>query len=226
MRRLREHRSPGTGLGPQHVVNLFGIGAVEERNEVQQYLVVMERLDGSLRDVLDGYLAKARQPPLEQALKWLLETAQGVAECHEANVVHSDVKAANVLVDAQRRVKVSDLGAGRVTRALSATASVGGSTAAGNSRGSALWLASELVDDPSNMPSRATDTYAWAVLAWEVLTCRLPFHGADGVLAVDISRPKHMISIVSGALRPDLAAVRPDAPPAVVFDDVTNGYVP
>ena len=70
MRRLREHRSPATGLTPQHVVNLFGIGAVEERGEVQQYLVVMERLEGSLRDVLDKYLAKGRQPPLAQALQW------------------------------------------------------------------------------------------------------------------------------------------------------------
>jgi len=31
MRRLREHRSPATGLAPQHVVNLFGIGATEDR---------------------------------------------------------------------------------------------------------------------------------------------------------------------------------------------------
>ena len=160
MRRLREHRSPATGLAPQGVVNLFGIGAHEEHGEVQKYLVVMERLDKSLRETLDGYLAKARQPPLEQALRWLLETAQGLAECHEANVVHSDVKAANTLLDKARRAKIGDLGAGRVTRGVSATASLAGSTNAGNARGSVLWLASELVDEPSNMPSKASDVYA------------------------------------------------------------------
>ena len=132
----------------------------------------MERLEGSLRDVLSGYLAKARQPPLEQALQWLLDTARGLAECHEAQVVHSDVKAANVLVDAQRRAKIADLGAGRVTRALSATASLVGSTAGGNARGSMLWLASEQMDDPSLQPSKASDVYAWACTAFEILSVR------------------------------------------------------
>jgi serine/threonine protein kinase len=154
-------------------VNLFGIGAITEKNgEASSYIVVMERLDASLRDTLDKYLAKGRQPPLEQALRWLLETAQGLAECHEANVVHSDVKAANTLLTARREAKIGDLGAGRVTRGLSATASLGGSTASGNARGSVLWLSSELVDDQFNMPSKASDTYAWAVMAWEILSVR------------------------------------------------------
>ena len=134
----------------------------------------MERLSGSLRDVLDSYLSKGRQPPLEQALQWLLDTARGLAECHEAQVVHSDVKAANVLVDKARRAKIADLGAGRVTRALSATASLVGSTAGGNARGSMLWLASELLDDPGMLPSKASDVYAWACTAHEILSCRLP----------------------------------------------------
>jgi hypothetical protein len=218
MRRLREHRSPASGLPPQHVVTLFGIGAVEDprSGETDKYLVVMERLEGSLRDVLDGYLARARQPPLEHALRWLLETAQGLAECHEANVVHSDVKAANTLIDAARHAKIGDLGAGRVTRGLSATASLAGSTAGGNARGSVLWLASELVDDPSNLPSKASDVYAWACMAFEILSCRLPYHDDKGVLVTDINTLKNMFAIVSGKLRPDLAAVRADAPPAVV----------
>ena len=82
MRRLREHRSAKTGLAPQHVVNIFGIGVDAERNgETKQYLVVMERLQGSLRAALDAYLEKGRQPPLEQALQWLAQTAAGLAEC-------------------------------------------------------------------------------------------------------------------------------------------------
>ena len=48
------------------------------------------------------------------------------------------------------------------------------------------------------------------------MTCRLPYHGADSVLVVDIGALRHMMKIVTGALRPDMAALRPDAPPAVV----------
>lgn len=213
MRRLREHK-------PRFVVTLFGISAtLDTLGNCDRYLVVMERLGGgSLRALLDGYLARGRRPPLAQALQWLLDTARGLSECHEAGVVHSDVKAANVLLDGARRAKLGDLGSGRVTRGLSASASALAitTTEAGAGRSSVLWLASELVDDPKQLPSTFSDVFAWAVMAWEVLSCRLPFHGADGVLTVDILRPRVMMDLVSGVLRPDMAAVRPDAPHAVV----------
>jgi hypothetical protein len=211
MRRLREHR-------PQHIVSIYGIGVDAASNgEAKQYLVVMERLEGSLRAVLDSYLSKGRQPPLLQALQWLLQSARGLFECHEANVVHSDIKAANTLVDKRREAKIGDLGAGRVTRGLSATASLAGSSASGNARGSVLWLSSELIDDPEVLPSKQSDVFAWAVLCWEVLTCRLPYHSSDGQLLVNVAAPKHLMAIAAGTLRPDLAAVRPDAPPSIVF---------
>ena len=169
MRRLSEHRSPGAPAGqgsPRHVVRIFGIGVHEDGGGLDKFMVVMERLEGSLRTVLDGYLEKARQPSLAQALQWLLDTARGVAECHEANVVHSDIKAANTLVSKGRTAKIGDLGAGRVTRGLSATASLAGSTAAAGARGSVLWLASELVDEPSMLPSKSSDAFAWGIMAW------------------------------------------------------------
>jgi len=79
-----------------------------------------------------------------------------------------------------------------------------------------LWLSSELIDDPDVLPSKQSDVFAWAVLCWEVLTCRLPYHDSDGLLLVNVAAPKHMMAIAAGALRPDLTVVRPDAPPAIV----------
>ena len=253
MRRLREHRSPKTGFGPQRVVNLFGIGAVEEGGEVQKYLVVartpehtptqlpppahrhsltpafiprrsrpachshpnpmqMERLEGSLRELLDSYNSKGRQPPLEQALTWLLQTSAGLAECHEANVVHSDIKAANTLVDKKRDAKIGDLGAGRVTRGISATASLSG-TSSGSARGSVLWLASELVDEPSLQPSKQSDVYAWGIMAHEILSCRLPYHRADGSLAVDVTSLKNMTAMLVPRTNSAAANRQPPPPP-------------
>jgi hypothetical protein len=213
MRRLREHKT-------KYVVTLFGISATLDALGVcDRYLVVMERLGGgSLRALLDGYLARGRRPPLAQALQWMLDTARGVAECHEASVVHSDVKAANIFLDDSRRAKLGDLGSGRVTRGLSASASAVAvtSTEAGAGRSSVLWLSSELVDDPKQQPSTFSDVFAWAVTAWEILSCQLPYHNANGVLVVDIMRPRIMMDLVSGELRPDISALRPDAPHAVV----------
>jgi hypothetical protein len=219
MRRLREHGG-GTGNAgglPRNVVLLYGIGAQEDGNGVSQYLVVMERMGGCLRDVLDGYLAANRQPALSRALGWLLEMALGVAECHEARVVHGDIKAANVLLaERTREAKLGDLGMARVSRGLSDTLSKGTARVSGNARGSPLWVAPELVEDPDVLPGPATDVYAWAVTAWEVLTCRYPYHSAEGVPTVNIERLQSRLDLVSGKLRPDLTAVRADAPPRVV----------
>jgi serine/threonine protein kinase/sugar lactone lactonase YvrE len=217
MRRLREHLNSVTKRPPKNVCVLFGIGAVETTNgEVSHYLVVMERLQGSLRELLDSYLKKGRQPPLDQALNWLRDVAHGISECHDANVVHSDIKAANVLLTKKREAKVGDLGAGRVTRDVSSTASVINSTGGNVVRGSLPWLSSELIDDQSMQPSKASDVYAWACVCWEIFTCRIPYHNDAGELVQDLTKLRNLTAIVTGKMRPDLSVLRPDAPPSIV----------
>jgi len=77
MRRLRD--SNPLGRRPEHIVLLYGIGAVEDASgHVSQYLVVMERLKSSLREVLDKYNAKKRLPGLDTALHWVLGCAKGL----------------------------------------------------------------------------------------------------------------------------------------------------
>jgi serine/threonine protein kinase/sugar lactone lactonase YvrE len=217
MRRLREHLNSVTRQFPKNICVLFGIGAVETPNgDVSHYLVVMERLQGSLRELLDSYLKKGRQPPLDQALNWLRDVANGISECHDANVVHSDIKAANVLLTKKREAKVGDLGAGRVTRDVSSTASVINSTGGNVVRGSLPWLSSELIEDQSMQPSKASDVYAWACFCWEILSCRIPYHNELGELVVDLTKLRNINAIVTGKLRPDLSLLRPDAPSSIV----------
>ncbi len=51
---------------------------------------------------------------------------------------------------------------------------------------------------------------------WEILTTRLPYHDAAGAMLVNVDKLKSRNDLVSGALRPDLDAIRPDAPRALV----------
>lgn len=135
----------------------------------------MEHLDGTVRDQLDRYAKRGRAPDLRTALRWVLELAVGLAEVHDAKVVHSDIKAANILLDKHRRAKVSDLGASRVTRGLTGTSTLQATKGDGGAKGSPLWMAPELVEDPTVAASTASDVYSFAVTAWEILTCRLPY---------------------------------------------------
>ena len=203
MRRLRgtdETTSP-------NVVLLYGIGY-----DAPYYLVVMERMDCSLRSALDGYARAKRYPALSTALGWLLDTARGLQACHAVNVCHSDVKAANVLLSESRVAKLGDLGTARLTRGLEATATHAPGDAA---RGSPLWTAPELIDDPSQHASKASDVFSWALLAFEILSCLLPYHDAQGEMTVNLEKLSSKIEFVKGALRPDLTLVRPDTPPSV-----------
>lgn len=210
MRRLRDSRA-------ENVVLLLGIGAIEEASGVARFIVAMERMDGgALRTLLDSYLRAGRQPALEVAVGWCLDIARGIAECHAAMVVHSDVKAANVLLTATRKAKLGDLGTARVTRSINATMTRGGTATAVGARGTLLWLAPELIEDSTAAPSLPSDVYSWAVTAWEVLTLHLPYHDAGGTLVVNLDRLQAMIDLVAGKLRPDMALVRPDAPAALL----------
>ena len=49
-------------------------------------------------------------------------------------------------------------------------------------------------------------------MAWEILTCRLPYHDEQDNILVNVEKLKSRMDLVSGSLRPDLTAVRRDAP--------------
>jgi len=208
MRRLRgteETSSP-------NVVLLYGIGY-----DAPYYLVVMEKLDCSLRSALDGYSRSKRSPALSTALGWLRDTARGMQACHAVNVCHSDIKAANVLLSESRAAKLGDLGTARLTRGLDATATRISATYSGDaSRGSPLWTAPELIEDPSMQVSKACDVFSWALLAFEILTCLLPYHNQEGEMTVNLEKLNSKIDFVKGTLRPDLSLVRSDTPPSLV----------
>ena len=143
----------------------------------------------------------------------------------DASVVHSDIKAANILLDIKaanillnkrRRAKVSDLGASRVTRGLTGTSTMQATKGEGGAKGSPLWMAPELVEDQNVAASMASDVYSFAITAWEVLTTRLPYHNELGEVVHDVLTLRAMNALVRGTLRPDLSAVRADCPPALL----------
>ena len=124
--------------------------------------IVMEYLGGgSLADRLAQGV-----PPVAEALVWLEETARALDAGHRHGIVHRDVKPANLLLDAGGRVHVADFG----------VASAGGLdslTATGTILGTAGYLSPEQARGERASP--ASDRYALAVVAWELLAGERPF---------------------------------------------------
>ena len=144
--------------GNARVVTIFDVGEWEGRP-----YIVMEYLPG-------GTLAdRAREGPVEHetALTWLAQAAEALDAAHGEGIVHRDVKPANLLFDARGDLAVADFG---IARAADDTM---GMTAAGTVLGTAGYLSPEQALGRPATP--ASDLYALAIVAYELLTGGRPF---------------------------------------------------
>jgi eukaryotic-like serine/threonine-protein kinase len=138
-------------------VTIFDVGETDE-----QSFIVMEFLEGgSLEDRLRaGGLATA------DVLRWLAQAATALDAGHAARVVHRDVKPGNLLLDGRGDVHVADFG-------VASAAGLDSLTMTGMVLGTSGYLAPEQARGERATP--ASDRYALAVVAWELLTGRRPF---------------------------------------------------
>jgi tetratricopeptide (TPR) repeat protein len=150
--------------GEPYVVTVFDVGEHAERP-----YIVMEYLGGgSLEERLRG---GAQDPG--QALDWLEQGATALDAAHRHGVVHRDVKPGNLLLDRNGNVHVADFG-------IASAAGMDALTLTGTVLGTAGYLAPEQAQGDQATP--ASDRYALAVVAYELLSGRRPFE-SDSITA-------------------------------------------
>jgi tetratricopeptide (TPR) repeat protein len=172
--------------GAPNVVTIFDVTEHGGRP-----IIVMEYLSGgSLADAAAG-----RPVSPSQALTWLEEAAAGIDAAHAAGIVHRDVKPANMLLDEQGHVHVADFG---VASALG----MASLTQTGTIIGTAGYLSPEQA--VGRQATAASDQYALAVVAWELLVGRRPF-AADSATAEALA---HVEAPVPSASRANPALPR------------------
>jgi serine/threonine protein kinase len=136
-----------------------------------EYLV-MEYLAG---ETLAQRLAREAPLPLDTVVGIVDQIAAGLAAAHAYQVVHRDLKPDNVfLVPVEGRaaesVKILDFGISKV-KGLS----WGGQAPEGTVMGTPLYMAPEQIEGRVADADAATDQFALAVIAYEMLTGRTPF---------------------------------------------------
>jgi tetratricopeptide (TPR) repeat protein len=176
----RLSRAPST-------VTIFDVGEHEGRP-----YIVMEYLEGG--SLADRLTAEGAQP-LGRSLAWLRDAAAALDAAHESGIVHRDVKPGNLLLDAEGRVHVADFG-------VASAAHLGALTETGTVVGTAGYLSPEQARGERATP--ASDRYALAVVAFELLTGRRPYV-RDSTTAEALAHVSAPIPAAS-RLRPDLPA--------------------
>ena len=142
--------------GNPNIVTIFD---VDEHNG--RPLIVMEYLSG-------GSLEERPPGPCRpsEVLGWLDDAAAALDAAHEAGVVHRDVKPGNLIRDGRGNVQVADFG-------IATASGMESFTQAGTILGTAGYLSPEQAR--GERAGAASDRYALAIVAWELLAGRRPF---------------------------------------------------
>jgi eukaryotic-like serine/threonine-protein kinase len=167
---IREARLMAT-FHNEHLVPIYDAGQYQAEYDTRYYIVMPFMEGGTLR-------ARIRQSPLSlnEACRALNDIADALDYIHRQGIVHRDIKASNVLLDAQGKYYLSDFGIARI--ASDATQL----TTTGNVLGTVDYIAPELFEDNRRADARS-DLYSLGVLLFEMVTGQLPF-SAENQLAL------------------------------------------
>jgi len=159
---LREARTAASLSGEPNVIVIHDVG--ETRRSLP--FIVMELVPGG---TVADRLRQGRVA-VEQSLRWLEQAAAALDRAHERGIVHRDVKPANLLVAEDDTIRVSDFGIARA-------AGNDTLTVAGTVLGSSGYMAPEQARGEAT--TSASDRYALACVAYELLCGRRPFVRAN-----------------------------------------------
>ncbi len=158
-------------------------------------VIVLELVGGR---PLDALLRQRGALSAGLAVDWICQILAGLAALHAADIVHRDVKPANVLVTVEDDfvLKLIDLGAGRSLRAGTEKL-----TRAGRTIGTIEYMAPEQMAD-SSVDARA-DIYAAGMVLYQMLSGHLPMPGVRGAMA------RMKTPVAPPVLPPDLPPLSP-----------------
>jgi serine/threonine-protein kinase len=161
---LREARAAAR-LRSEHIARVIDLGVLDDGAP----FIVLEHLDG---EDLAELLARRGALPVADAIDFILQALEAVAEAHAAGIVHRDLKPENLFLthDLTRApcIKVLDFG---ISKLLGDGLALTGAAVA---VGSPLYMSPEQMVSSKDVDTR-TDLWSLGVVLYELMTAALPF---------------------------------------------------
>ncbi|CAG8588820.1 34642_t:CDS:2 [Racocetra persica] len=185
IRELRKHRHlRSSNSNIKNVITFYGV--VRKPND--RICLVMEYArNGNLHEYLSRNL-------LDWKIKagWIIDVSRGLLACHENDIAHLDMKAANIF-DHNLTLKIADFGFSYMKSGLDI-----GDIGYAN-RKSLQWVSPEYISEDQKMKDYykgqpdLSDIYSFGLVAWEILTNgKEPYDGMDSNEIEEAKRSKRI----------------------------------
>jgi serine/threonine-protein kinase len=203
----REARVAG-GIDTQHITQVLDAG-VDSTSGLP--FLVMEYLTG---EDLSQLIKRLGPLAPELALRIIAQSCLGLQKAHEANVVHRDMKPANLFLAKRDAgeiiVKLLDFGIAKVKMDAAHDAENAELTRTGSMLGSPLYMSPEQARGDVKAIDHRTDLWSLGIVFYQALAGRTPYQHITAlgqlILAICSEWPQH-IQEVAPWVPPDVAAV-------------------
>jgi serine/threonine-protein kinase len=182
----------------EHVARVSDVGYLDSGAPY----IVMEYLEGI---DLSAWLKRSGPLAVEQAVDFVLQACEAIADAHALGIVHRDLKPANLFwthrSDGLPCIKVLDFGISK----LLTPGGVSDMTKTSSIIGSPFYMSPEQMHASRNVDVR-TDIWSLGVILYELLARRPPF-GGESISELAIN--------VATVPAPPIRQLRPDVPPGL-----------
>ncbi|PAN45489.1 hypothetical protein PAHAL_9G122800 [Panicum hallii] len=145
----------------ENIVKYYG----SDKDESKLYIFIELVTQGSLSSIYQKY--KLRDSQVSVYTRQILN---GLIYLHERDVVHRDIKCANILVHANGSVKLADFGLAEISKNYMLR----------ESKGSVYWMAPEVIN-PKKMYGPSADIWSLGCTVLEMLTRLKPFPNVEWI---------------------------------------------
>ncbi|OGT94746.1 MAG: hypothetical protein A2083_03845 [Gemmatimonadetes bacterium GWC2_71_9] len=188
--RFKREARMAAALDHANIIPIYRVGQA-----AGTYFFAMKFVEGR---AVDAIIESQGALPVPVILAILRGSVSALAFAHERNIIHRDIKGANILIDRDGRVLVSDFGIARAAEEKTLTAS-------GSVIGTPHFMSPEQCSGSKVGPQ--SDQYSMGILTFQMLTGSVPFD-ADTLMAV---LQHHFFTPV-----PDIRAVREEVPDGLI----------
>ncbi len=177
--------------------NIATVHSIEEADE--QMFIVMEYVKGKeLKD-----LVKTQQGvslPINDTINYAIQIAEGLTAAHKADITHRDIKASNIMITEDGKVKIMDFGLAKLKGRTKLTK-------IGTTIGTIDYMSPEQAQGEE--VDHRTDIWSFGVVLYEMLTGKMPFKGDydQAVLYSILNEDPEPVNVVNPEVSPELIKI-------------------